>query len=174
MVRALPTSIHLSSGRLQSILWGMPENSRQSETLMVGHLLRHHSAVDVSIVGVRITEELPYTGTLTTVFPDGSRRQRHVQGTLQRKYLDNIRPEYSRVYRIKESVAAPVQTTTSTTTTTVKSFSSRDNRVSSESRSKEWMMADQDKSQMLQNGATDLAAKILSVAAAIFFTLFLM
>ncbi len=29
---------------------------------------------------------------------------RKVEGVLQRKYLDNIRPEYSRVYKIKDSV----------------------------------------------------------------------
>ncbi len=71
---------------------------------MVGHQLRHNTAVDVSVVGVRVTEEHTYRGTLTSVFPDGARRERRVEGVLQRRYLNNIRPEYSRVYRIKPSV----------------------------------------------------------------------
>ena len=67
---------------------------------MVGHPLKHHTAVDVSIVGVRITEESPYKATLTSIFDDGTRRQRTVEGVSQRKYLNNIRPEYSRVYQV--------------------------------------------------------------------------
>ena len=104
MIRALPTSIREFDGRVHSIRWGLPENSHQKETLMVGHSLRHQSAVDVSIVGIRITEEEPYSAVLTSVFPDGSKRQRKINGVLQRKYLNNIRPEYSRVYRIKDTV----------------------------------------------------------------------
>ena len=73
---------------------------------MVGHALKHFRAVDVSVVGVRITEETPYRATLSAIFPDGSRRQRRIDGVVQRIYLDNIRPEYSRVYHIKEASAA--------------------------------------------------------------------
>jgi hypothetical protein len=68
---------------------------------MVGHALKHHTAVDVSIVGVRITEESPYKATLTSIFQDGTRRQRNIEGVSQRKYLNNIRPEYSRVYQVR-------------------------------------------------------------------------
>ena len=73
---------------------------------MVGHALKHFRAVDVSVVGVRITEETPYRATLSAIFPDGSRRQRRIDGVVQRIYLDNIRPEYSRVYHIKEAASA--------------------------------------------------------------------
>ena len=38
------------------------------------------------------------------MFPDGARRERRVEGVVQRRYLNNIRPEYSRVYRIKPTV----------------------------------------------------------------------
>jgi len=67
---------------------------------MVGHMLKHNTAVDVSVVGVRITEETPYKATLMTVFKDGSQRKRNIDGVSQRKYLNNIRPEYSRVYQV--------------------------------------------------------------------------
>ena len=103
MIRALPASIRLPNGQVQSVLWGLPEKSVQHETIMVGHALQHFRAVDVSVVGVRITEETPYRASLTAVFPDGSRRERHIEGVVQRIYLDNIRPEYSRVYHIKEA-----------------------------------------------------------------------
>ena len=47
--------------------------------------------------------ESPYRATLTSIFPDGTRRERkNVEGVLQRKYLNNIRADYSRVYEIKE------------------------------------------------------------------------
>ena len=49
MIRALPTTIRLSNGETQSILWGLPEKSEQRETMMVGHKLKHRSAVDVTI-----------------------------------------------------------------------------------------------------------------------------
>jgi len=106
MLRALPTTIRLPSGQGQSVLWGLAEKSQQHETIMVGHALKHFRAVDVSVVGVRITEETPYRATLSAIFPDGSRRQRRIDGVVQRIYLDNIRPEYSRVYHIKEASAA--------------------------------------------------------------------
>jgi len=116
MLRALPTSIRLPNGQVQSVLWGLAEKSQQHETIMVGHALQHFRAVDVSVVGVRITEETPYRGTLSAIFPDGSRRQRQVDGVVQRIYLDNIRPEYSRVYRIKEATNAAVASNTLLTT----------------------------------------------------------
>ena len=120
MLRALPTSIRLPHGQIQSVLWGLAEKSQQHETIMVGHSLQHYRAVDVSVVGVRITEETPYKATLFSIFPDGSRRKRVIDGVVQRIYLDNIRPEYSRVYRIKEATAASSNalTTTSTTSST--------------------------------------------------------
>ena len=105
MLRALPTTIRLPNGQGQSVLWGLAEKSQQHETIMVGHALQHFRAVDVSVVGVRITEETPYRATLSAIFPDGSRRQRRIDGVVQRIYLDNIRPEYSRVYHIKEATA---------------------------------------------------------------------
>ena len=47
--------------------------------------------------------ESPYRATLTSIFPDGTRRQRkNVEGVLQRKYLNNIRAIYSPVREIKE------------------------------------------------------------------------
>jgi hypothetical protein len=115
-IRALSALVRTPNGQIQSILWGLPEKSKQKETLMVGHLLRHQSAVDVSVVGVRVTEEHSYRGTLTSVFPNGARRQRKVEGVVQRRYLNNIRAEYSRVYRIKASVT--VNATKDTTTST--------------------------------------------------------
>ena len=53
-------------------------------------------------------QEQSYHGTLTSVFPDGARRERRVEGVVQRRYLNNIRPEYSRVYRIKPQVTVNV------------------------------------------------------------------
>ena len=72
-LRALPTLVHLPNGQVHSIQWGLPESSVQKETLMVGYALRHYAAVDVSVVGVRVTEEHSYTGTLTSIFPGGAR-----------------------------------------------------------------------------------------------------
>ena len=49
MIRALQTTIRLSNGETQSVLWGMAETSKQRETMMVGHKLKHHTAVDISL-----------------------------------------------------------------------------------------------------------------------------
>ena len=54
-------------------------------------------------VADKITVESPYRATLTSIFPDGTRRQRkNVEGVMQRKYLNNISADYSRVYEINE------------------------------------------------------------------------
>ena len=63
------------------------------------------NSICLLLVGESITVESPYRATLTSIFPDGTKRQRHnVEGVLQRKYLNKISPEYSRVYKIKDSV----------------------------------------------------------------------
>ena len=49
MIKALPTTIRLSNGETQSVQWGLPETSKQRETMMVGYSLKHQAAVDVSI-----------------------------------------------------------------------------------------------------------------------------
>ena len=49
MIKALPTTIRLSNGETQSVPWGLPETSKQRETMMVGHDLKHQTAVDVFI-----------------------------------------------------------------------------------------------------------------------------
>lgn len=85
MIQALPTSIRLPNSQALSIRWGLPEKREQDETIMVGHPLRHQSAVDVSVVGNKVTEEESYKGTLTAIFADGARRQRKIEGVLQRK-----------------------------------------------------------------------------------------
>eukprot|EP00096_Caligus_rogercresseyi_P015365 TRINITY_DN7813_c0_g1_i1.p1 TRINITY_DN7813_c0_g1~~TRINITY_DN7813_c0_g1_i1.p1 ORF type:complete len:439 (-),score=111.51 TRINITY_DN7813_c0_g1_i1:973-2289(-) len=103
MIRALPTTVRLPKGQIQSVLWGLPEKSVQQETLMVGHELTPFTSVDVVVAGVRITEEEPYVATLTSIFSDGSRMTRRVDGILQRRYLDNIRPQYSQIYHIRDS-----------------------------------------------------------------------
>ncbi len=71
---------------------------------MVGKQLRHQSAVDVSVVGMQVTEEIGYKATLYSLFEGESRRERKVEGVLQKRYLDHIRPEYSRTYRVKDSI----------------------------------------------------------------------
>lgn len=102
MIRALPTAVSVAPGNSLSVLWGLPDKSRHQETLMVGHSLTHHSAVDVSVVGVLVTEEQPYRATLTSVFADGTRRERqNLEGIMQTKRVTNVRPEYSRVYQIR-------------------------------------------------------------------------
>ena len=60
-IRGLSTLVRLPNGQIQSMLWGLPDKSRQKETLMVGYALRHYSAVDVSVVGVRVTEVREHT-----------------------------------------------------------------------------------------------------------------
>ena len=50
------------------------------------------------------TTNPPSRATLVSIFPGGARRERRVSGVIQRKYLNNIRPEYSRVYRIKDEI----------------------------------------------------------------------
>lgn len=167
MIRALATTISLPNGQVQSVLWGLPERSQQHETLMVGHSLRHFKAVDVSVVGIRITEESPYRATLTAVFPDGSKRQRTIDGVAQRIYLNNIRPEYSRVYKIKDTVVHHQGPTTSTTPPSTNSFHERSSSHSSmtnshQKKKKDRMLSDensQNKQQLIlasQSSAANL------------------
>ena len=53
-------------------MWGLPESSVQKETMMVGHALKHYSAVDVTVVGEAITEEIPYKVSINNINPNPS------------------------------------------------------------------------------------------------------
>ena len=65
--------------------------------------LKFYQYIILFVVADKITLESPYRATLTSIFPDGTRRQRkNVEGVLQRKYLNNIRAEYSQVREIKQ------------------------------------------------------------------------
>ena len=57
-----------------------------------------------------VTEEQPWRGRITSVFSDGSHREREVAGVTITSYLDMIQPHYSVIYQIKEQV---VESTTS-------------------------------------------------------------
>ncbi len=67
-IRALPAQVLLPGGQVSHLLWALPERTTQRETLMVGHPLRHQSAVDVSVVAVRVTEERPYAGRRAAMY----------------------------------------------------------------------------------------------------------
>ena len=60
--------------------------------------------MDVSVLGSLVTVEQPVSGLLVSFFPDGSRRERRVAAVMQTRRLDDIRPEYSGLYLIKEQV----------------------------------------------------------------------
>ena len=103
-IKGLPARISLPSGEVKSMMWGMEDLNQQEETMMVGHSMTHNSAVDVVIRAMSVKEEQPYTGTLVAVFADGSVRERRVEGVQQIHYLDDIQPQYSKLYVIKDQV----------------------------------------------------------------------
>ena len=94
----------MPSGESKVIVWGMMDKDKQRESIMFGYDMKKNSAIDVEVVGDSLMEEQPYSGLLISIFPDGSRREREVEGVMQSKYLDRIHPEYSKLYQIKEQV----------------------------------------------------------------------
>jgi len=103
-IRGLPGRVRLPTGENKKVVWGMMDTDRQRESIMVGSDMQKNTAVDVKIVADSVTEEQPFTGLLTSIFHDGSRREREVEGVMQSQYLDKIVPEYSKLYQIKEQV----------------------------------------------------------------------
>lgn len=103
-MKGLPARISLPTGETRSMVWGMPDLIKQEETMMVGHNMQHNSAVDVVIRAEEVKEEQAYTGTLVAVFADGSVRERRVEGVQHTNYLNDIQPQYSKLYVIKNQV----------------------------------------------------------------------
>ena len=103
-IRGLPGRVRLPSGENKVVVWGMMDMDKQRESIMVGYDMEKNSAVDVEIVADSVMEEQPFSGLLVSIFPDGSRREREVEGVMQSKYLDRIHPEYSKLYQIKQQV----------------------------------------------------------------------
>lgn len=104
MMRGLPTTVRLPTGENTQVLWGMKDTGNQKETLMVGFNMKKNSAVDVYLRCTLVEEEQAYTGMLTAIYKDGARRERKVEGVMLHKFMDNIRDEYSELYRIKDQV----------------------------------------------------------------------
>ena len=84
---------------------------------MVGHNMEKNTAVDISVVAQLVTEEQPWQGRMRAVFSDGSVREREVEGVTIMSHLDNIEPNYSVLYQIKEQQPPPLETFTTSTTT---------------------------------------------------------
>ena len=106
-IKGLPVTVHLPTGEVKNLLWGMKDTNKQSETIMVGHNMKENSAVDVVISAEEISEEQAYTANLVAVFPDGSVRERVVEGVMLTHFLDGIKPEYSKLYVIKDQIMGP-------------------------------------------------------------------
>ena len=100
-IKGLPTKISLPSGEKKQVSWGVAETDGQRESMMVGHDMGRNTAVDVTVAADAVTEEQAYTAQMVAVFSDGSRRERRVEGIMQRRYLDIIRPEFSKLYEIR-------------------------------------------------------------------------
>lgn len=103
-IRGLPSRVLLPSGENKVVVWGMMDTDKQRESIMVGYDMDKNSAVDVKIVADSVMEEQPFSGLLVSIFHDGSRRERKVDGVMQSKYLDKIQQEYSKLYKIKEQL----------------------------------------------------------------------
>ena len=103
-IRGLPALVKMPSGDTKVIVWGMVEKDKQRESIMVGYDMPKNSAIDVEVVADLLLDEQPYTGILIAFFPDGSQREREVEGVMQNRYLDKIHPQYSKLYQIKEQV----------------------------------------------------------------------
>jgi len=78
--------------------------------VIVGLPMARHTAVDVTVTAERVTEEQPFVGSLVSIFPDGSQRERQVEAVIQRKRLDNIKPEYSVAKAIRQQVVVDTDT----------------------------------------------------------------
>lgn len=109
-IRGLPGLLNLPSGERKEIQWGMSEVLAQREAVMVGLPMARHTAVDVTVTAESVTEEQPFVGSLVSIFPDGSQRERRVEAVIQRKRLDNIKPEYSEAKAIRQQVVVDART----------------------------------------------------------------
>lgn len=109
-IRGLPGLLNLPSGERKEVQWGMSEVLAQREAVMVGLPMGRHTAVDVTVTAESVTEEQPFVGSLVSVFPDGSQRERQVEAVIQRKRLDNIKPEYSEAKAIRQQVVVEADT----------------------------------------------------------------
>jgi len=120
-IRGLPGRVKLPSGENKVVVWGMMDTDKQRESIMVGFDMDKNSAVDVEVVADCVMEEQPFSGMLVSIFPDGTHREREVDGIMQSKYLDRIHPEYSKLYQIKEKMMVdPAQYTKVTKTEVVR------------------------------------------------------
>jgi len=101
-IRGLPGMVKMPYGETKVIIWGMMDKDKQRESIMVGYDMKKNSAIDVKVVADSLLDEQHYNGLLRAIFPDGSGRDRQVEGVMQSRYLDRIRPEYSKLYKIQE------------------------------------------------------------------------
>ncbi|EDV98473.1 GH22655 [Drosophila grimshawi] len=103
-----PTEIH----------WALKRGEKRHENKAVYSKLWPGTAINVTLRGNYVTLYAPYTAKLSAFYDDSESVSRNISAEVTKKYLKDVKMEFSPVYWIENGTMVPTTTTTSTTSTT--------------------------------------------------------
>jgi len=115
-VRGLPAAVRLE-GKVNHFTWGLPEEERRTKKMIVTKKLQPGTSLNITVTGLVVKKEIPYTAKLVMVYKDGAITSHSIASTLLTVLVENISqitegPVYS-----KTGLPAPTTTKRPTTTT---------------------------------------------------------
>lgn len=128
-VKGVTATVTGPGGQVWEVTWGIVSTFQRVKMQPVSLEVPPGAAVDVKLIGVMHKYESPYTGQLTAVYKDKTRRARTVTALHHHLYLAELRADYGRPrsldsgrelegdFPTSEVLIASTTTTTTTTTT---------------------------------------------------------
>lgn len=119
VARGLPTKIFEKDVSVPAeIYWALKHTERKSENKAVHTKLWPGTAINVTLRGVYVTLEAPYSGKLFAFYYGSDESvSRKISAEVRKSYLKEVKLEFSPVYFIENGTIVPTTTTTTTTST---------------------------------------------------------
>lgn len=120
MLKGLLTTINFDKPPfVEEIKWGISSTKSTDGLEKIETALDPGVGVHVTVMGNSSNVDIPYSGTLVSIFGDNTITSRTIQGTWHQTAMLDITQHFGPLYYIQNLTQVPTTTTTTTTTTTV-------------------------------------------------------
>lgn len=120
VARGLETSVYEDgSSSPTKINWALQLSKQIKETKAVSSNLAPGTAINFTLIGDYVYLEAPYKAKLSAFYTGITESvSRNISDTVQKRYMKDVRCEFSPIYWIENGTFVPTTTTTTTSTTT--------------------------------------------------------
>jgi len=123
-VRGLPVRVQGNATTFTQAVWGVEQREELRGEYMVQARLQSGTAKNLTLTGILVRREVPYTATLTMVYMDGIVRRHTVHATHVSDSMEEFLENSGQPYFSKSGISAPTTTITTSSTSTTQSSTS--------------------------------------------------